>query len=198
PLPAPAPTTVSTAVSDAISAAVFAVVDAAITASVDAAVDAAGYAFLDPAVPATTSSAPDSASAAASGSAPASAPAPIAEPPTQRLSAAEDICFTHTFGSNTIKMILGIHVFITEPRSGAGDLTRERRAEIASIRLLRVMNKAIACSYLSCGLDISLWKFALVHDLQGYTLLSQYLHDYTSSLTDDDIDVGPGTPDIQQ
>ncbi|KAF9343664.1 hypothetical protein BGX34_006511 [Mortierella sp. NVP85] len=204
PSPAPAPTTGSTAISDAISAIVFAVVDTAITASVDAAVDAAAHAVLDLAVPATVSSAaPVSASATAPGPTPVPglAPAPVvpaAEPLDHRFLAAEDTRFTRCFGSKAIKMFFGIHAFITQLRFGAGDLTRERRAETAGIRLLSLMNRAIGCSYLSCGLDIALWEFALVHDLQGYTLLSQYLHDYRSSLTAADIDVGPGTPDIQQ
>ncbi|KAF9355785.1 Dicer-like protein 2 [Mortierella sp. NVP85] len=95
-------------------------------------------------------------------------------------------------------MFFGIHVFITELMCGAGRLTKECRAEIAGIKRLKAMNKTIGCSYLSCGLDSSLLELALVHGLQGYTLLSQYMDDYRLSLTAADVDVDAGTPEVQQ
>ena len=156
--------------------------------------------------PATTSGpSPTTASATspASGVTPAPAPAPAlvvvpAAPPAHRLLAAENKALTHTFGSRVIKMFFAIHAFITQPTFGAGPLTEERMDETAGIRQLSMMNKTIGCSYLSCGLAFSLWEFALVHDLQGYTRLGQYLSDYRASLTAADVDVGPATPEIQQ
>ncbi|KAK3827651.1 MAG: hypothetical protein J3Q66DRAFT_362866 [Benniella sp.] len=111
---------------------------------------------------------------------------------------AENIDFTHAFGSKVIKMFLAVHVFTTNQRCGVGPLTEERRKQTAAIRNLRAMNKSIGCSYLCLGPEISIWEFALVHDLQGYTSFGQYLHDYRSSLTAANVDVGPGSPEIRQ
>ncbi|KAK3827593.1 MAG: hypothetical protein J3Q66DRAFT_393924 [Benniella sp.] len=40
--------------------------------------------------------------------------------------------------------------------------------------------------------------FLLVHDLQGYTCLSQYRDDHLSSRGENDVDEGPGAPDVVQ
>ncbi|KAK3827655.1 MAG: hypothetical protein J3Q66DRAFT_408686 [Benniella sp.] len=134
---------------------------------------------------------------------PAAAPAPNlvvapAAPPARRFVDAESTGFTHAFGSKVIKMFLVVHVFTTKLRCGAGPLTEERRNQTAANWDLPTMNRSIGCSYRCLSPDISLWEFALIHDLQGYTTLGQYLHDYRSCLTAADIDVGPESPEIQQ
>ncbi|KAK3827591.1 MAG: ribonuclease III domain-containing protein [Benniella sp.] len=158
--------------------------------------------------PASSASAPAS-SASASAPLPASAPVPAPAPaptlvlapaasPARRLLAAEDTDLTHTFGSRVLKMFLGIDAFTSLLGSGAGPLTTKRMNETASIVNLRTMNKSIGCGYLCLGADLSLWEFAFVHDLRGHTSFGQYLHDYRSSLTAADVDLGPGTPEIQE
>jgi len=132
-----------------------------------------------------TASGPDSETATASGPAPAPDLAPVvvpAAPPAHRLMAAENTALTHTFGSRVtcIKMFFAVHAFITQPMFGAGPLIAERRGETAGIRLLPMMNEAIGCSPVLC-----LWELALVHDLQGYTSLGQYLSDCTVQVIPD-------------
>jgi hypothetical protein len=58
------------------------------------------------------------------------------------------------------------------------------------------MNRAMGCSYLCCGYSLVLLDFALLHDLHGLTSVDQYVDDYIECLDEDDVDVGPGAPDV--
>ena len=136
-------------------------------------------------------------SASASALAPAPVPAAVVAPLTpadRRQMASQSSSVTRCFGSGVIKMILGIHTFIVNPGFGAGALTTDRGNELAGIIRLRDMNKAMGCTYLCCGIHLALLDFALLHDLGGYTRLSQYHDDYLSSRGANGIDEGPGAP----
>ncbi|KAF9348279.1 Dicer-like protein 1 [Mortierella sp. NVP85] len=196
PIPATAPpATVSDDVSTVFFAVITAVVSAAITAAVSDAVDAAASALVPAPAPASAS---------------ASAPAPVPPVPTpaqvpalapavlaaRRSLAAQDDDLTHFFGSEVLKMFFGVHAFIQYPEYGAGPLTEERQNQFAGIRRPRDMYRALACSYLSCGYDLAFLDFALLHDLTGITSVDQYIDDYIVTLDEDDVDVGPGDPDV--
>ncbi|KAF9363373.1 hypothetical protein BGX34_004280 [Mortierella sp. NVP85] len=159
-------------------------------AAVIAAVEAAASVVISGTTPVTASSA-----------APAPAPVPAVAPDAvaaRRGSAAEEDRIAHFFGSEVIKLFLGVLTFIQYPEHDAGQLTKERRDHTAGIRRREDMNRTMGADYLYCGYSPALLDFALLHDLNGITSVDQYVDDYIDSLDEDDVDVGLEAPDLAQ
>ncbi|KAK3827649.1 MAG: hypothetical protein J3Q66DRAFT_362864 [Benniella sp.] len=152
-------------------------------------------------VPATASSATAAAPVPAAAPIPAHAPLPAVAPAviaSRRELAAQDDDVAHFFGAKVVKMFLGVHGFIQHPEHGAGKLTEERDSQTAGIARLSDMNRVMGCTYLYCGYSLALCDFALLHDLDGLTSVDQYVGEYMQSLDEEDVDLGPGAPDVRR